>query len=168
MAFGGPQAHGALSGSPHPSFRLPCTARAQHPGGPNMPVRRFRLHAQQAPATPKPRRVTHRRRRAFVRKPKVGKAISSPRQAGWRVGLRERSWVVSRECRSAETGNPQARHLSLEWRFAEQSDLRRQEPKARQKRPNGRVSEKNTSFAVTVGDGKVKSRTKFEIRHGKV
>jgi len=49
-------------------------------------------------------RVAHRRRRAFVRKPKVGKAISSPPQAGCWLGLREQSRVISRECRSTEAG----------------------------------------------------------------
>ena len=44
-------------------------------------------------------RVTHRRRRAFVRKPKVGKAISSPPKAGCWVRFREQSRVISRECR---------------------------------------------------------------------
>src|ERR1017187_7039507 len=45
-------------------------------------------------------RVTHRTRRAFVRKPKVGKAISSPPKAGCWVRFREQGRVISRECRS--------------------------------------------------------------------
>ena len=45
-------------------------------------------------------RVTHRRRRAFVRKPKVEKAISSPPKAGCWVRIREQNRVISRECRS--------------------------------------------------------------------
>jgi hypothetical protein len=50
-------------------------------------------------------RVTHRRRGAFVRKLKVGKAISSPPKAGCWVRFREQSRVISRECRSVGTLN---------------------------------------------------------------
>ena len=46
-------------------------------------------------------RVPHRSRRAFVRKPKVGKAISSPPKAGRWVSFREQSRVISCECRRA-------------------------------------------------------------------
>ena len=59
-------------------------------------------------------RVTHRRRRAFVRKPKVGKAISSPPKAGCWVRFREQSRVISRECRSnLQANTPTANVVAL-------------------------------------------------------
>src|ERR1035437_2321880 len=45
-------------------------------------------------------RVTHQKRRALIRKPQVGKALSSPPKAGRWVRFREQTRVISRECRS--------------------------------------------------------------------
>src|ERR1035438_4357225 len=47
-------------------------------------------------------RVTHRRCRVFVPKPKAQKAISSPPKAGCWVRFREQGRVISRECRSLD------------------------------------------------------------------
>ena len=44
-------------------------------------------------------RVTHQKRRALIRKPQVGKALSSPPKAGRWVRFREQPRVISRECR---------------------------------------------------------------------
>lgn len=64
-------------------------------------------------------RVTHRRRRAFVRKPKIGKAISSPPKAGCWVRFREQSRVISRECRSFFAYDPLYRtHNLLIWNYS--------------------------------------------------
>src|ERR1035437_9606301 len=44
-------------------------------------------------------RVTHQKRRTLIRKPQVGKALSSPPKAGRWVRFREQTRVISRECR---------------------------------------------------------------------
>src|ERR1035437_1919844 len=46
-------------------------------------------------------RVTHQKRRTLIRKPQVGKALSSPPKAGRWVRFREQTRVISRECRRA-------------------------------------------------------------------
>src|ERR1035437_1694959 len=45
-------------------------------------------------------RVTHQKRRTLIRKPQVGKPLSSPPKAGRWVRFREQTRVISRECRS--------------------------------------------------------------------
>src|ERR1035437_6998722 len=53
-------------------------------------------------------RVTHQKRRTLIRKPQVGKALSSPPKAGRWVRFREQTRVISRECRRT----PELRHAS--------------------------------------------------------
>jgi hypothetical protein len=55
-------------------------------------------------------RVSHKKRCALIRKPQVGKALSSPPKAGRWVRFREQTRVISRECRSQCT-NQTEEHL---------------------------------------------------------
>ena len=60
-------------------------------------------------------RVTHQKRRTLIRKPQVGKALSSPPKAGRWVRFREQTRVISRECRRRLRGRNSKRTISF-WR----------------------------------------------------
>ena len=47
-------------------------------------------------------RVTHDKRRAFIRNLQIGRVLSSPPKAGRWVGVREQTQVISYECQSAD------------------------------------------------------------------
>ena len=66
-----------------------------------LPVDLFCVHRTAYHRCLVPGRVTHRRCRVFVHKPKAQKAISSPPKAGCWVRFRKQGRVISRECRSA-------------------------------------------------------------------